>query len=141
MAKKIKAVIKIQIQAGKATPAPPVGTALGPQGINIGEFCKQFNDATKEMQGDIVPAVLTVFEDRTFSFILKTPPVASLLKKAAGIDKGSGDVPRKKSGTVSISQVDEIAEKKAEDLNVKDKEAARRVIEGTAKSMGIEIKR
>ncbi|MDD4761541.1 MAG: 50S ribosomal protein L11 [Candidatus Pacebacteria bacterium] len=141
MAKKIKAVIKIQIEAGKATPAPPVGTALGPQGINIGDFCKQFNDATKEMTGDIVPAVLTVFEDRTFSFILKTPPVSSLLKKAAGVDKGSGDVPRKKSGTVSISQVDEIAEKKVDDLNVKDKEAARRVIEGTAKSMGIEIKR
>lgn len=141
MAKKVKAVVKIQIVAGKATPAPPVGTALGPQGINIGEFCKQFNDATKEMTGDLVPAVLTIYEDRSFDFVLKTPPVASLLKKAAGIEKGSREVPRKKAGTVTMAQVDEIAEKKAEDLNANSVEAARKVVEGTAKSMGIEIKK
>jgi len=140
MAKKVKTVIKIQIEAGKANPAPPVGTVLGPQGINIADFCKQFNDATKDMGGDIVPALLTIYEDRSFDFVLKTPPVTSLLKKAAGIAKGSGEVPKKKAGSITMAQVDEIIEKKGEELNAGSKEAARKIVEGTAKSMGIDIK-
>src|SRR3989344_511412 len=124
MAKKVKTVIKLQIAAGKATPAPPVGTALGPQGINIQDFCKQFNDGTREMTGDVVPALITVYEDRTFTFILKTPPASSLIKKAASIEKGSGDVPRKKAGKITKAQALEIAEKKKEDLNANDTDAA-----------------
>ena len=140
MAKKIKTVIKIQINAGKANPAPPIGTALGPQGINIQDFCKKFNDATKDMIGDVVPAEITIFEDRTFTFILKTPPASALLKKAAGIEKGSGNALTAKVGKVSKADVRKIAEKKMPDLNTDNIEAAMKIIEGTAKNMGIEVK-
>ncbi len=140
MAKKVKAVIKIQIQAGKANPAPPVGVALGPQGINIGEFCKQFNEATKEMAGDVVPALITVYEDRSFNFVLKTPPAASLIKKAAGIEKGSGNPLKNKVGKITKTQLKEIAEKKMADFNTKDVERAMKIVEGTARNMGVEVK-
>ena len=139
MAKKIKTIIKLQLSAGAATPAPPVGTALGPQGINIQEFCKQFNDATKDMKGDVVPAEISVYEDRTFSFILKTPPASALLKKAAGIEKGSKEALKVKVGKVSKADVRAIAEKKMPDLNANDLEAAEKIIAGTARNMGIEI--
>ena len=139
MAKKIKTIIKLQLSAGAATPAPPVGTALGPQGINIQEFCKQFNDATKDMKGDVVPAEITVFEDRSFTFILKTPPASALLKKAAGIEKGSKEGTKTKVGKVSKAQLREIAEKKMPDLNANDLEATEKIIAGTAKNMGIEV--
>lgn len=139
MAKKVKALIKIQLPAGAATPAPPVGTVLGPQGINLMEFCKQFNDATKEMKGDVVPAELTIFEDRSFKFILKTPPAAALLKKAAGIEKGSNNALTTKVGKISRAEVRKIAEKKMPDLNAHDLDAAERIIRGTAKNMGIEV--
>lgn len=137
--KPVKATVKLQIEAGKANPAPPIGTALGPQGINIMDFCKQFNAATKDMQGDVVPAVITIFEDRSFSFILKTPPASSLLKKAAGIEKASANALTTKVGKVTKAQVREIAEKKLIDLNTTDIDAAMRIIMGTAKNMGIEI--
>lgn len=137
--KPIKATVKLQIEAGKANPAPPIGTALGPQGINIMDFCKQFNAATKDMPGDVVPAVITIFEDRSFSFIMKTPPASSLLKKAAGIEKASANALTTKVGKVTKAQVREIAEKKLIDLNTTDIEAAMRIIMGTAKNMGIEI--
>ncbi len=140
MAKEVKAVTKLQIEAAKANPAPPIGTALGPHGINLAEFCKQFNDATKEMVGDVVPAVITIYADRSFSFILKTPPVASLLKKAAGIEKGAANPLTTKVGTVTIADVRAIAERKANDLNSDSIEAAERIIKGTARSMGIEVK-
>ncbi len=140
MAKKIKTVIKIQIQAGKATPAPPIGTALGPQGINIQDFCKKFNDATKDMTGDVVPAEITIFEDRSFTFILKTPPASALLKKAAGIEKGAANPLTAKAGKVSRADIRKIAERKMADLNTDNIEAAMRTIEGTAKNMGIEVK-
>jgi len=140
MAKKIKTVIKLQLPAGAANPAPPVGTALGPQGINIAEFCKQFNDATKEMKGDIVPAEITIFEDRSFSFVLKTPPASALLKKAAGIEKGSKDPLKEKVGKVTKADIRAIAEKKMPDLNANDLAAAERIIAGTARNMGIEVK-
>ena len=139
MAKKIKATIKLQIPAGQANPAPPVGTALGPQGINIGEFCQKFNEATKEQAGNIIPVEITIYEDRSFEFKLKTPPAADLLKKAAGIDKGSAEPNRKKVGKVTRAQIREIAEKKMADLNADDIEAAMKMIEGTAKNMGIEV--
>ena len=139
MAKKIKTVIKLQLPAAAATPAPPVGTVLGPQGINLQEFCKQFNDATKDMKGDVVPAEITIFEDRSFKFILKTPPAAALLKKAAGIEKGSGNPLTTKVGKVSRVDVRKIAEKKLPDLNTTDLDAAERIIRGTAKNMGIEV--
>jgi large subunit ribosomal protein L11 len=139
MAKKIKTIIKLQLSAGAATPAPPVGTALGPQGINIQEFCKQFNDATKDMKGDVVPAEITIFEDRSFTFILKTPPASALLKKAAGIEKGSKEGMKTKVGKVSKADLKAIAEKKMPDLNANDIEAAQKIIAGTAKNMGIEI--
>jgi large subunit ribosomal protein L11 len=139
MAKKIKTVVKLQLPAGAANPAPPVGTVLGPQGINLQEFCRQFNDATKNMQGDIVPAEITIFEDRSFKFILKTPPAASLLKKAAGIEKGSGNPLTTKVGKVTKADIRAIAEKKLPDLNTTDLEAAERIIAGTAKNMGIEV--
>jgi len=140
MAKKIVTTSKLQIQAGKATPAPPVGTALGPHGVNIGEFVSQFNEATKDMGTDIVPAEITIYEDRSFSFKLKTPPASDLLRKAAGIEKGSGVPNKEKVGTVSKAQIREIAEKKMEDLNANDVEAAMKIIEGAARSMGIEVK-
>ena len=139
MAKKIKTILKIQIEAGKATPAPPIGTALGPQGINIQDFCKKFNDATKDMAGDIVPAEITIYEDRSFTFKLKTPPASALLKKAAGIEKGSGDPLKNKVGKVTRADVRKIAERKMPDLNAENIEAAMRIIEGTAKNMGIEV--
>ncbi len=140
MAKKIKTIIKLQIPAGKATPSPPVGTALGPHGLNIGEFVSRFNEATKEMGTDIVPAEITVYEDRTYEFKLKTPPASDLLRKAAGIEKGSANPRTSKVGKVSKAKVKEIAERKMEDLNANDVEGAIKIIEGTARSMGIEIK-
>ena len=136
--KKIKTVIKLQLQAGKATPAPPVGTALGPHGLNIMEFCKAYNERTANMSG-VIPAQITVFEDRTFSFITKTPPASELLKKAAGVDKGSGNPNRDKVGSLSKQQVREIAEVKQADLNAHDLEHATRIIEGTARSMGLNV--
>jgi len=140
MAKEIKTTVKIQIPAGKANPAPPVGTALGPHGLNLQDFCSKFNEATKGMEGDIVPAEITIYKDRTFEFKLKTPPAADLLKKAAGIEKGSGVPQKDKVGKVSKKQVREIAERKMVDLNANDVEAAMKIIEGTARNMGIEIK-
>jgi len=140
MAKKVLTIIKLQIPAGQANPAPPVGPALGQHGLNIQEFCTRFNDATKEMTGDIVPVEITVYEDRTFSLKLKTPPASDLLKKAAGLEKGSGDPLKDKVGTVTKQQIKEIAEKKIVDLNAYDLEQAQRIIEGTARSMGIEVK-
>ena len=136
--KKIKTVIKLQLQAGKATPAPPVGTALGPHGINIMEFCKAYNERTANQSG-VIPAQITVYEDRTFTFITKTAPAAELLKKAAGVDKGSGNPNREKVGSLSRQQVREIAEVKQADLNAHDLEHATRIIEGTARSMGLSV--
>ncbi|MDP2677084.1 MAG: 50S ribosomal protein L11 [bacterium] len=138
--KKIKTIVTLQLPAGKATPAPPVGTALGPHGINIGEFCSKFNDATKDRVGDIVPAELTIYEDRTFDFKLKTSPAAFLIRKAAGVEKGAANPLTSKVGKITKAQVREIAETKMEDLNAYDVERAMRIIEGTARSMGIEIK-
>ena len=140
MAKAIKSVLTLQVKAGQANPAPPIGPALGQHGINIQQFCVQFNEATKERAGEIVPAVITVYEDRTFSFILKTPPASDLLRKAAGVEKGSGSPLAKKVGTITKAQVQEIAEKKMEDLNASSVEAAMKIISGTARSMGIEVK-
>lgn len=140
MAKKIKTIIKLQIEAGKANPAPPIGPALGQHGLNIAEFCTKFNAATAKMVGDVIPAEITVFEDRTYTFILKTPPAAELLKKAAGISKGSGKPLQEKVGKVTKAQIREIAEKKMPDLNANDIEAAMRIIEGTARQMGLEVK-
>ena len=140
MAKKVKTIVKLQIPAGSATPGPPVGMALGPHGINIAEFVNQFNNATKDKKGNIIPVELSIYEDRSFSFKLKTPPASDLLRKAAGIEKGSGDVPRVKAGKVTKKQVREIAEQKMEDLSANDIDAASKIIEGTAKSMGIEVK-
>ncbi len=140
MAKKITKKIKLQIPAGKATPAPPVGTALGPAGINIGEFVTKFNAATAAMQGDIIPVEITVFEDRSFSFILKTPPASRLLLKAIGKEKGSGKNLVSKAGTVTKEQVRAIAEQKMPDLNATDIEQAMKIVAGTARSMGIEVK-
>jgi len=139
MAKPIKTIIKIQIQAGAANPAPPIGTALGPQGVNIQEFCKQFNEATKEMIGDVVPAEITIFEDRSFTFKLKTPPASALLKKAAGLEKGSKDPLKSKVGKVTKEDVRKIAERKMADLNTDSVESAMKIIEGTARSMGITV--
>ena len=139
MAKKVVGQIKLQLPAGKATPAPPVGPALGQHGVNIMEFCKQFNAKTSDQPGLIIPAVITVYADRSFSFELKTPPASVLLKKAAGIESGSGVPNKNKVGRVSRSKVKEIAEMKRQDLNANDVDAAMRMIEGTARSMGIEI--
>ena len=139
MAKKIRAVITLQIEAGKANPAPPVGPALGQHGINIMGFCKEYNEKTASQAGSIVPAEITVFEDRSFTFVLKTPPASDLLKKAAGLDKGSRAQKREKVGTLTRADVKRIAELKMKDLNANDVDAAIRMIEGTARSMGIEI--
>ena len=139
MAKNIKQIVKLQIEAGKATPAPPVGTALGPIGINIGDFCTQFNAASKDRSGEIVPVALHVYEDRSFDFVLKTPPASFLLTKAAGVKKGSGKNLVKKAGTVTEADIRAIAEKKMEDLNARDIEMAAQSIRGTARSMGIEV--
>lgn len=138
--KKIKAVIKLQIPAGKANPAPPIGPALGQHGLNIAEFCQKFNAATAKMGDDITPVVITVFEDRSYTFILKTPPTAELIKKAAGIPKGSGKPLTEKIGSITKSQVREIAEKKMVDLTAKTIEAGMSMVEGTARQMGVEIK-
>ncbi|HEY3316492.1 MAG TPA: 50S ribosomal protein L11 [Bacillota bacterium] len=139
MAKKVAAVVKLQIPAGKATPAPPVGSALGPHGINIGAFTKEFNEKTAPQAGLIIPVEITIFEDRSFTFITKTPPAAILLKKAAGLETASGEPNKKKVGKVSRSEVKKIAELKMQDLNAASLEAAMRMVEGTARSMGIEI--
>ncbi|MBI1761649.1 MAG: 50S ribosomal protein L11 [Acidobacteria bacterium] len=140
MAKKVTAMIKLQVPAGKANPAPPIGTALGPQGVNIMEFCKQFNAKTANL-GDIkIPVVITVFADRSFTFITKTPPAADLLKKVAKVEKGSGKPNREKIGSVTRAQIEEIAKTKMPDLNTTNLDAAIRTIEGTAKSLGLEVK-
>ena len=139
MAKKISGYIKLQIPAGQANPAPPVGPALGQQGVNIMEFCKAFNETTKEQSGMIIPVVITVYADRSFTFITKTPPAAILLKKKAGIPKGSGEPNREKVGKVSENDLREIAEIKREDLNANTVEMAMEMIRGTAKSMGLEV--
>ena len=140
MAKKVRAVVRIQLQAGKATPAPPVGPALGQHAINIMQFCKEYNEKTTQQAGQIVPAEVTVFEDRSFTFILKTPPASDMLRKAAGVPKGSSQVKRDKIGSVSRAQVREIATAKMKDLNADDMAAAEKMIEGSARSMGIEVR-
>lgn len=137
--KKVIAQIKLQIEAGKANPAPPVGPALGQHGLNIADFCQKFNAATQDKTGDIIPVEISIYEDRTFDFILKTPPAAYLIKKAAGIEKGSGEPQKEKVGKITKSQIEEIARKKMEDLNTDDIEAAKKIIEGTARSIGIKI--
>ena len=139
MAKPIKTTIKLQIAAAAANPAPPIGPALGQHGVNIQEFCRQFNEATKEMAGDIIPAEITIFEDRSFTFKLKTPPTSALLKKAAGIEKASGNPLKIKVGKVSKADVRAIAERKMVDLNTDDIDAAVKIVEGTARSMGITV--
>lgn len=139
MAKKIKAVIKLQISAGKANPAPPVGPALGQHGINIMAFCKEYNERTSSQAGSIIPVEITVFDDRSFTFITKTPPTTDLLKQALDVEKGSGDAGREKIGKLSRDKLREIAQLKAKDLNATSIEGAERIIEGTARSMGIEI--
>jgi large subunit ribosomal protein L11 len=139
VAKKIRIVLTLQLPAGKATPAPPVGTALGPHGINIIEFTKAYNEKTADKAGQIIPAQITVFEDRSFTFILKTPPAADLLRKAAGVEKGASMTKKESAGRVSREQVRQIAETKMADLNANDIEGAMRQIEGTARSMGIEV--
>ena len=137
--KKVRAILKLELQAGKATPAPPVGTALGPHGINIMEFTKAYNERTAQQAGDVVPAEITIYEDRSFSFILKTPPTVNLLKRAAGIEKGSPKPNREKVGRVTTQQVRQIVETKRKDLNAFETEAAIKMIVGTARSMGLEV--
>jgi large subunit ribosomal protein L11 len=137
--KKVVAMVKLQIPAGKATPAPPVGPALGQHGVNIMEFCKSYNERTAKLAGTIVPVEITVFADRTFTFVTKTPPAAVLLRQAAGLEKGSGEPNKTKVGSVTVKQVREIAERKMPDLNATTVDAAMRMIEGTARSMGIEV--
>ena len=139
MAKKIRTVLTLQLPAAKATPAPPVGTALGPHGINIVEFCKSYNEKTAAQSGQIIPAQITIYEDRSFSFILKTPPAADLLRKAAGVEKGAATTGRESVGSVTRKQVREIAEVKMADLNANDIDGAAKIVEGTARSMGIEV--
>ena len=139
MAKKIRIVLTLQLPAGKATPAPPVGTALGPHGINIVEFCKSYNEKTAAQTGQVIPAQITIYEDRSFAFVLKTPPAADLLRKAAGVEKGAATTGREKVGSVTRSQIREIAEVKKADLNANDIDGASKIIEGTARSMGIEV--
>ena len=139
MAKKVKAVVKLQIQAGQATPAPPVGPVLAQHGINIGEFCQKFNDSTKNNQGFKIPVEITIYEDRTYNFVLKQPPASELLKKAAAIEKGSGEPNRTKVAKITKAQLKKIAEQKMPDLNTDDVEKAMKIIEGTARNMGIEI--
>jgi large subunit ribosomal protein L11 len=137
--KKIAALVKVQLQAGQATPAPPVGTALGPHGVNIMDFVKQYNTATDTQRGNVIPVEITIYEDRSFSFITKTPPAPELIKKAAGVQKGSGEPHKTKVGTMTKAQVRDIAEIKMKDLNAKSIEAAEKIIEGTARSMGITV--
>jgi large subunit ribosomal protein L11 len=137
--KKVLATAKLQIVAAQATPAPPVGTALGQHGVNIMDFCKQYNDATQQFAGQVIPVELTIYEDRSFTFVLKQPPAAELIRKAAGIEKGSGEPNREKVARLSRQQVEEIAERKMVDLNANDIDNAMRIIEGTARSMGVEV--
>jgi large subunit ribosomal protein L11 len=137
--KKISAVVKVQLNAGAATPAPPVGTALGPHGVNIMDFCKQYNAATESQRGNVIPVEITIYEDRSFTFVTKTPPAAQMILKAAGIEKGSGIPHKTKVGSVTRDQVREIATTKMPDLNAKDLDAAEKIISGTARSMGIEV--
>ena len=137
--KKVAALVKVQLQAGAATPAPPVGTALGPHGVNIMEFCKSYNAATEAMRGNVIPVEITIYEDRTFTFVTKTPPAAELIKKAAGLSKGSSTPHTDKVGRLTRDQVREIAETKLPDLNANDVDAAMKVVEGTARSMGVTI--
>ena len=139
MAKKIKAVVKVQIPAGKATAAPPVGTALGPHGINMGQFIKEYNERTAALTGTVVPAVVTVFEDRSYTFVTKSPPAADLIRREAGIEKGSGKPNKEKVGKITRAQVRKIAETKLADLNATSIEGAMKMVEGTARSMGVEI--
>jgi large subunit ribosomal protein L11 len=139
MAKKIKAVVKVQIQAGKATAAPPVGTALGPHGINMGQFIKEYNERTASLAGTVVPAVVTIFEDRSYTFVTKSPPAADLIRREAGIEKGSGKPNKEKVGKISRAAVKKIAETKLADLNATSIEGAMKMVEGTARSMGVEI--
>lgn len=137
MAKKVKVIVKINLQAGAATPAPPVGTALGQHGVSIMDFVKQYNDKTAEMRGQVVPAVITIYEDRSFDFIIKKAPVSDMIKKTLGIEKGAGKMPQEVAGTLTKDQVRKIAEDKLVDLNTKDVEAAMKIVEGTARSMGV----
>ncbi|GBC87804.1 50S ribosomal protein L11 [bacterium HR12] len=137
--KKVLAVVKLQIRAGQATPAPPVGTALGQHGVNIMEFCRQYNERTQQFAGQVIPVELTIYEDRSFSFVLKQPPAAELIKQALGLEKGSAEPNRTKVGKLTRDQLRRIAEQKMADLNAADLEAAMRVIEGTARSMGVEV--
>ena len=137
--KKVRTVVKIELTAGKATPAPPVGTALGPHGVNIMDFCKQYNERTSQQSGEVIPAEITIFEDRSFAFVLKTPPTVQMLKKAAGVEKGSARPNREKIGTITRDQLRVVAEAKAKDLNTQDLDRATRMIEGTARSMGLEV--
>jgi large subunit ribosomal protein L11 len=139
LAKKVRAIVKLQIEAGKANPAPPVGPALGQHGVNIMAFCKDYNEKTASQAGTIVPVEITVFEDRSFTYVLKTPPVSELLKKAAGVAKGSAQQKREKVGEISRDKVREIAQIKLRDLNTTDIEAAMRMVEGTARNMGLEV--
>ena len=137
--KKVAALVKIELNAGSATPAPPVGTALGPHGVNIMDFCKQYNNATEAMRGTVIPVEITIYEDRTFSFITKTPPAAELIKKAAGLTSGSSNPLKTKVGSITRDQVREIAQTKMPDLNANDIEAAMKIVEGSARSMGVTI--
>ncbi|WP_026414280.1 50S ribosomal protein L11 [Actinomadura oligospora] len=137
--KKIAAIVKVQLQAGAATPAPPVGTALGPHGVNIMDFCKQYNAATEAQRGNVIPVEITIYEDRSFTFVTKTPPAAQLILKAAGIEKGSGEPHKTKVGKVTRDQIREIATTKMPDLNANDLDAAEKIVAGTARSMGIEV--
>ena len=139
MAKKVKAVVKVQIQAGKATAAPPVGTALGPHGINMGQFIKEYNERTASLAGTVVPAVVTIFEDRSYTFVTKSPPAADLIRREAGIEKGSGKPNKEKVGKITRAQVKKIAETKLADLNATSVEGAMKMVEGTARSMGVEV--
>lgn len=138
--KKVAALVKVQLQAGAATPAPPVGTALGPHGVNIMDFCKQYNAATESQRGNVVPVEITIYEDRSFSFVTKTPPAAQLIMKAAGVEKGSGEPHKNKVGSITAEQVREIAQTKMPDLNAKNLETAEKIVAGTARSMGIDVK-
>ncbi|KKS95924.1 MAG: ribosomal protein L11, large subunit ribosomal protein L11 [Microgenomates group bacterium GW2011_GWC1_43_13] len=139
MAKKVKTVVKINLQAGAATPAPPVGTALGQHGVAIMDFVKQYNDKTKDMKGQVVPAVITIYEDRSFDFVIKKAPVSDMIKKVLGIEKGSGKTPRESAGTLTKEQVKNIAQEKLIDLNTKNLDSAMKIVEGTARSMGVKV--
>jgi large subunit ribosomal protein L11 len=138
--KKVQALVKLQIKAGQATPAPPVGTALGQHGVNIMDFCRQYNEQTQQFAGQVIPVELTIYEDRTFSFITKQPPASELIKQAANLEKGSGEPNRNKVGQLTRDQVRQIAERKMVDLNADDVDAAMKIIEGTARSMGVEVR-